>query len=109
MACKLSVLLGNTSRVRLWDVKDDRDEPIEGATASITLYDANDVPVTGQIGGWPLALDWDATRKEYSGVLSATLDVVRRQFLRGHVTLDGGATFVYENDVEIVVEQRGYP
>lgn len=109
MPCRLSVLIGNTSRVRLWDVEDDRGEPIVAATAAITLYDENDVEVVGQIGGWPLALAWDSVRKEYSGVLSATLDVERRQFLRGHVTLDGGATFVYEEDVEVVVERRGYP
>lgn len=109
MACKLQILLGNTNRVRLWDVEDDRGDPIENADATITLYDELDDEIAGQIGGWPLTLAWDATRKEYSGVLSATLDVERRQFVRAHIELDGGATFVYEADVEAVVEKRGYP
>lgn len=109
MPCNLSVLVGNTSRVRLWDVEDDRGEPIEGATATLTLYHANASQVAGQAGGWPLALPWDSARKEYSAVLSAGLDIERREFLTAHIELDGGATFIYVNDVEVVVEQRGYP
>lgn len=109
MPDQLRYYLGNDNKFYARNVRKTADNSaILGGTGELTLFDKRTgAQVAGQV--WPAALVWDAGQKAFIADLSPDLVVIKRQALRAHVTIDGGAGFLFFDDPEIRVSTPSDP
>jgi len=75
------------------------------ATVTGTIFDPDDVEVTGET--WPLAMPFDSVTSIYRGVTSATLGLTEGVNYRVNIVAkDGGGNVLTDQDLQIRATNR---